>query len=101
MDDAELTAAIERDAADSLDAGEPTWSPLERLLPGNDAAAFEYAGRADAIHVYRHGPTGRFLNLDDRGRPHRFDPLTGGYRPTSRRQALRHLLGDAPDPDSP
>jgi hypothetical protein len=102
MDDTTITASIETDviAALALDdpkfrSGPAEWEALRRAIADDDEVAdFAYVGTTEGVHVYRHTPTGRFLNLDNRGRPYRYDVLTDGFRPTSKRRALRHIFGN-------
>jgi hypothetical protein len=43
------------------------WEPLEKRLGRTRCVGFMYMGRVNGIHVYKHGITRTYLNLDDRG----------------------------------
>ena len=46
---------------------EPNWKPLEKRLGRARCAGFMYMGRVNGIHLYKHGISRTYLNLDDEG----------------------------------
>lgn len=46
---------------------QPNWKPLERVLGRTKCAGFMYMGRVNGIHLYKHGISRSYLNLDDSG----------------------------------
>lgn len=98
---------------------EPEWGPLEQLAgalstapdaPDIDPGDFMYMTKmadrkGNALHLYKHIDTRRYLNLDDAGHAHEFvrvatlrhtDELAGVYRlARDLRVALDHLELDS------
>jgi hypothetical protein len=50
----------------------PNWDPLEKVLPLKWCAGFMWMGATQGIHLYKHGFTRRYLNLDGRGNAYRY-----------------------------
>ena len=46
---------------------EANWKPLENRLGRKRCVGFMYMGRVNGIHLYKHGISRSYLNLDDEG----------------------------------
>ena len=71
---------------------DPVWTPLEKALPRKWCGAFMYMGRVDGIHMYKHGFTRHYLNLDDDGNAYRYLPGSNRYVPMSRFEAIENAF---------
>ena len=71
---------------------DPVWEPLEKALPKKWCGGFMYMGRVDGVHMYKHGFTRHYLNLDDEGNAHRFLPESERYVPMNRFEAIENVF---------
>ena len=58
----------------------PNWKPLEDRLGRARCAGFMYMGRVNGIHLYKHGISRTYINLDDAGNCYIAEPH-GCYSP--------------------
>ena len=71
---------------------DPVWEPLEKALPYKWCGAFMYMGRTNGVHMYKHGFTRHYLNLDDEGNAYRFLPGSERYVPMNRFEAIENAF---------
>jgi len=71
---------------------DPVWGPLEKVLPYKWCGAFMYMGRTRGIHLYKHGFTRRYLNIDDDGSTYRYLPGSGRYVAMNRFEAVESVF---------
>lgn len=71
---------------------DPVWGPLEKVLPYRWCGAFMYMGRTEGIHLYKHGFTRHYLNLDDDGNAYRYLPASNRYVPMNRLEAIENVF---------
>ena len=74
------------------------WKPLENLLPLEYCDGFMYMGKSGNVHLYKHGVTRKYLNMDDDGICYRYSPKgcdnMGIYLPIDELQAVLHVYKD-------
>jgi hypothetical protein len=71
---------------------DPVWDPLEKALPYKWCGGFMYMGRTNGIHMYKHGFTRHYLNLDDDGNAYRYLPGSERYVPMNRFEAIENAF---------
>jgi hypothetical protein len=71
---------------------EPDWAPLEKALPLKWCAGFMYMGRTGGIHLYKHGFTRHYLNLDSEGNAYRYLPSSDKYVPMNLFEAIEEAF---------
>ena len=71
---------------------DPMWGPLEEVLPYRWCGGFMYMGRVDGVHMYKHGFTRHYLNLDDEGNAYRYLPASNKYVPMNRFEAIENVF---------
>lgn len=57
----------------------PNWAPLEKVIPIKWCAGFMWMGETRGIHLYKHGFTRRYLNLDMEGSAYRYLGFSNRY----------------------
>ena len=67
------------------------WGPLHRVLPMAACDGCMFMGIHMGIRQYKHGFTRRYLLLDTKGTPYRYDGH-GGYSRTTTAWAVRHVF---------
>ena len=71
---------------------DPVWEPLQEALPYKWCGGFMYMGRVDGIHLYKHGFTRHYLNLDGEGNAYRYLPGSDRYVPMNRFEAIENAF---------
>jgi hypothetical protein len=71
---------------------DPVWEPLEKALPYKWCGGFMYMGRVDGVHMYKHGFTRHYLNVDDEGNAYRYLPGLERYVPMNRFEAIENAF---------
>jgi hypothetical protein len=77
---------------DQFHMDDPVWGPLEKALPYKWCGAFMYMGRTEGVHMYKHGFTRHYLNLDDDGNAYRYLPGSNKYVPMNRFEAIENAF---------
>ena len=70
----------------------PNWKPLEKVLPMEHCDGFMYMGYVDGIHMYKHGFTRHYINLDRKGNAYRYVETTNRYVPIHTDVAIEHVF---------
>jgi hypothetical protein len=50
----------------------PNWAPLEKVMPLKWCPGFMWMAETGGIHLYKHGFTRHYLNLDEEGNAYRY-----------------------------
>jgi hypothetical protein len=59
----------------------PNWEPLEKVMPLKWCSGFMWMGQTNGIHLYKHGFTRHYLNLDEQGNAYRYLGTKDRYVP--------------------
>lgn len=96
-DSSELEHAM-RSAAEMAGGPTPNWAPLRPTLPREWRNGFMWMGSTQSawgtIHLYKHGITRTYFNLDKRGNAYVFDAANGTYEPIPLQAVVSRLLID-------
>src|SRR5687768_16032235 len=94
MDRDEMAAKIEalkpeyEQMLRSMDAHEPDWEPLEKVLPLKWCGGFMFMGYSGHIRIYKHGLTRQYLHVDDRGQTYLYDGEAEIYVKVPKKKAV-------------
>jgi hypothetical protein len=91
IDTAKLSAELTELMKD-LRCDEPDWGPLEKVMPLKWCAGFMWMGQVGEIHLYKHGFTRHYLNVDASGNAYRYLGPSNRYVPMDLDEAIEAVF---------
>lgn len=90
--DADKLAAEWEDTFKDYRFEDPNWEPLEKVMPIEWCGAFMWMAETRGIHLYKHGFTRHYLNLDEDGNAYRFVSGSELYVPMDLGEAIEAVF---------